>query len=342
MSAASIFYQDATRAWGMLEGEALQTLRRLPGGCVDALIVDPPYGIDFHGEAWDGTDILAATRTEVDELPHGEAFERWNALWASECLRVMKPGAHMAAFGSPRTFHRLVAGAEDAGLEVRDQLLWVFAQGMPKSGLLDGGLGSTLKPAFEPIMLARRPFAGALRENVAQHGTGALNIGAARIPRAGGETGYWPATITASHSSGCTSTACDQECPVALLDETSEGKPLSRLFYCAKASRSEREAGCESLPPRPVQIYTGKHHPRRLVHNVHPTVKPLELMRWLVRLITPAGGLLLDPFAGSGSTGAAAVLEGRRFLGIERESDYVDIACARITHWAKQAGESSR
>ena len=212
---------------------------------------------------------------------------------------------------------------------------------MPKSRLLEGGLASTLKPAFEPILLARRPFAGALTENVGKHGTGALNIGAARIPRASGETGYWPATITASHCSGCTSQACDPTCPVALLDETGDGKPLSRLFYCAKASRSERDAGCESLPPRPVQIYTGKHHPRRLVRNVHPTVKPLDLMRWLVRLLTPAGGLLLDPFAGSGSTGAAAVLERRRFLGIEREGQSVDIACARITHWAKQAGEGS-
>ena len=343
MSATTpVFYQDATRAWGYLEGEALQVLRRLPDCCVDAVIVDPPYGIGFHGESWDGTDILAATSTQSGRLPPGEAFERWNALWARECLRVMKPGAHLAAFGSPRTFHRLVAGVEDAGLEVRDQLLWVFAQGMPKSGLLDGGLGSTLKPAFEPILLARRPLTGALAENLGRHKTGALNIDAARIPRADSETGYWPATITASHATECTSEDCNPACPVALLDDTSEGKPLSRLFYCAKASRQEREAGCESLPPRPVQIYTGKHHPRRLVRNVHPTVKPLDLMRWLVRLVTPAGGLVLDAFAGSGSTGGAAVLEHRRFLGIEREGDYVDIACARITHWAKQAGESSR
>jgi DNA modification methylase len=77
----------------------------------------------------------------------------------------------------------------------------------------------------------------------------------------------------------------------------------------------------------------------RVLRNIHPTVKPLELMRWLVRLITPPGGLVLDPFTGSGSTGAAAVLEGRLFLGIEREGKYVDIACARLTHWAHQAGE---
>ncbi len=247
----------------------------------------------------------------------------------------------MAAFGSPRTFHRLVAGVEDAGLEVRDQLLWVFAGGMPKSRLLDGGISSGLKPAFEPILLARRPFAGSLTENVGRHGTGALNIDAARVPRADYGTGYWPATITASHASECTSAACNPACPVLALDDMCEGKPLSRLFYCAKATRAERDAGCELLPLQPVQIYTGKHHLAPLVRNIHPTVKPLDLMRWLVRLITPPGGLVLDAFAGSGSTGAAAVLEHRRFLGIEREGEFVDIACARLTHWAKQAGGGS-
>lgn len=86
-----------------------------------------------------------------------------------------------------------------------------------------------------------------------------------------------------------------------------------------------------------MQIFTGKHHPARLVRNLHPTVKPLALMRWLIRLAVPEGGVVLDPFTGSGSTGAAAMLEGRRFLGIEREGDYVDIACARLAHWARHA-----
>jgi DNA modification methylase len=335
------FYRDASDSWGILEGEALQLLRRLPDQCVDALVGDPPYGINFHGEAWDGADILAAGRTSTEATPPGEAFERWNALWAHECLRVMKPGAHVAAFGSPRTFHRLVAGVEDAGFEVRDQLLWLFSQGMPKSRLLEGGLGSTLKPTFEPILLARRPFAGTLAKNLSTHGSGALNIDAARIARADGARGYWPATITASHTTSCTGEGCAPGCPVRLVDDQSDGRPLSRLFHCAKATRAEREAGCEGLPPRALQVYRGKHHRRQLVCNVHPTVKPLELMRWLVRLIAPPGGLVLDPFAGSGSTGAAAVLEGRRFLGIERDGEYVDIACARLTHWAKQAGEES-
>ena len=125
--------------------------------------------------------------------------------------------------------------------------------------------------------------------------------------------------------------SCQPDCPVGFIPA-----PHGRLFFCAKATRAEREAGCERLPQRRVQIYTGKHHPARIVHNVHPTVKPIDLMRWLVRLAAPPGGCVLDPFTGSGTTAIAAVLEGRTFLGIEREPEYIDIACARITHWAKE------
>jgi site-specific DNA-methyltransferase (adenine-specific) len=116
---------------------------------------------------------------------------------------------------------------------------------------------------------------------------------------------------------------------------------LSRLFFCAKATRAEREAGLERFPLYSSQLYTGTGRPARVRANIHPTVKPLALMQWLVRLVTPVGGTVLDPFTGSGSTGAAAVLEGRRFLGIEREPEYVDIACARLTHWAHQARDRS-
>jgi site-specific DNA-methyltransferase (adenine-specific) len=125
------------------------------------------------------------------------------------------------------------------------------------------------------------------------------------------------------------------DCPVRLLEHDGP----SRLFYCAKATRAEREAGCGQLPTRLVRIYNGHHHPPRLVANLHPTVKPLSLMRWLVRLVTPPAGLVLDPFTGSGSTGVAAVLEDRMFMGIERESAYVEVACARLTHWAATAAQ---
>lgn len=327
-------YEDATGRWGLIEGDALALLAKLPASSVDAIVTDPPYAIGFHHEAWDGADIHRAVAGD-ERLSNGEAFERWTTQWAAQCRRVLKPGGHILAFSAPRMTHRLVSGVEDAGLEVRDQLLWLNAQGVPKSRRLPGGLGTTLKPAYEPILLARAPLEGRVADNLDASGTGALNIDAARITSPETATEYWPANVVLSHAPTCSDAACVADCPVPLLDTS-----VSRLFFCAKATRREREAGCEMLPERSVQVYTGKHHPPRLVRNTHPTVKPLELMRWLVRLITPPGGLVLDPFTGSGTTGIAAVLEDRLFLGIEREPQYVDIACARMTHWARETRES--
>jgi DNA modification methylase len=329
-SPALTLYDDLTETWGLIEADAFKALARLPENSIDCVVTDPPYGIGFHDEPWDGVDIRSAVAGGA-RISASEAFERWTALWASECLRVLKPGGHLLAFSAPRTFHRLVCGVEDAGLQVRDQLLWLHAQGMPKSRRLPGGVGTTLKPAYEPIVLARKPFVGRVDDNLEALGTGALNIDAARIERDGSNGGYWPAHVALSHADACTSESCSTDCAVQMLDPS-----VSRLFFCAKAARPEREAGCEALPERSVQIYTGKHHPARLVRNRHPTVKPVELMRWLVKLAAPQGGVVLDPFAGSGTTGIAAVLEDRPFLGIEREAEYVDIACARITHWAKE------
>lgn len=322
-------YSDNTDAWRLIEGDALPVFPLLDDS-LDAVVTDPPYALALGGADWDsfGGGGLAA----------GEAFERWTARWAAECLRVLKPGGHLLAFGAPRTFHRLVAGVEDAGLDVRDQLLWLFAQGLPKSHRLPGGLGSTtLKPAYEPILLARKPLDGRTIDNLELYGTGALNIEATRI----GEAGYWPPHLALAHADACEESSCAPDCPAGMVDAARPDLLPSRLFFCAKATRAEREAGCEQLPRQEVALYTGKRHSPRLVRNLHPTVKPLELMRWLVRLVTPPGGLVLDPFCGSGSTGAAAVLEGRRFLGIEREAEYVDVACARLTHWAHRAERES-
>jgi DNA modification methylase len=318
-------YSDDTEQWRLIEADALMTLAKLPDACVDAIVCDPPYSLALGGEAWD--------RFGGGGLASPEAFERWTAKWAAECLRLLKPGGHLLAFGAPRTFHRLVAGIEDAGLQVRDQVLWIYAQGLPKSHKLPGGRGSLLKPAYEPVLLARKPLEGRTIDNVERFGTGALNIDATRI----GEAQYWPAHLALSHSPKCLDGSCASGCPVRLLDRQREN--LSGLFFCAKAPRREREAGCEQLPLRSVQLYTGKRHSPRLVRNLHPTVKPVSLMRWLVKLVTPPGGLVLDPFAGSGSTGIAAVMEDRGFLGLEREPSYVDIACARLTHWAAVAAQ---
>jgi DNA modification methylase len=319
-------YEDDTQRWGLFEADALMLLVKLPDACIDCIVTDPPYGIGIGGKAWDGTDIRKAASSGGERLSAGKALECWTRVWAAECRRVLKPGGHLLAFGAPRTFHRLVAGIEDSGLEVRDQLLWLYGSGLPKSRRMPGGLGTALKPAYEPVVLARAPLIGTVARNLETWGTGALNIEAARI----GPAGYWPANVLLSHG---------PDCPVQILDRPGTGP--SRLCYCAKASREEREAGCVQLPVRPTQLYTGRSHPPRMRRNTHPTVKPIALMRWLVRLATPPGGLVLDPFTGSGSTGAAAVLEGRQFLGVEREPEYVDIACARLTHWAHQARESA-
>jgi site-specific DNA-methyltransferase (adenine-specific) len=320
-------YSDATDRWRLIEGDALTLLAKLPASSIDCVVTDPPYGIGFHGESWDGAGKAGR------QLAGGAAFAAWTRSWAAECLRVLKPGGHLLAFGSPKTFHRLTSGVEDAGLELRDVLMWVYAQGAPKTRKLPGGRAAMLKPAYEPILLARKALAGTTLLNLEAWGTGVLNVEASRV------NGYWPAHLALSHAPGCTETGCNSECPAGLLDAAHPSLRPSRLFFCAKATKREREAGGGELPLQSDQLYSRPEV--RLRRNIHPTVKPIDLMRWLVRLITPPDGVVLDPFTGSGSTGAAALLEGRRFLGIEREPGYVDIACARLTHWAHQARDES-
>jgi DNA modification methylase len=290
-------------------------------------VTDPPYGIGFHGESWDGAGKAGRP------LGDGEAFASWTRAWAAECQRVLKPGGHLLAFGAPRTVHRLTSGVEDAGLQLRDVLMWVYAQGAPKARKLPEGVSAMLKPAYEPILLARTPLGGTTPRNLGEWGTGALNTESARV------NGYWPAHLALSHAPGCTETRCTSECPAGLLDAAHPELRPSRLFFCAKASKREREAGCGELPLQSDLLYS--RPAARLRRNIHPTVKPVSLMRWLVALVTPPGGVVLDPFAGSASTGIAAVMEDRLFLGIEREARYIDIACARLTHWAHQAKDHS-
>lgn len=323
----------------LLLGDCLARLKELPDNSVDAVVTDPPYGLSFMGKKWD-YDVPA---TEV---------------WA-ECLRVLKPGGHLLAFAGTRTQHRMAVRIEDAGFEIRDMIAWVYGSGFPKSHNLQGdwqGWGTALKPALEPITVARKPLIGTVAENVLAHGTGALNIDGCRVPGAlegdpnrfrktdGGEfvakfdnapvvrsDGRWPANLIHDGS----------EEVLARFPEGSFNKPVerksdnpqntiygaglgvgksgsvraafgdtgsaARFFYCAKASKADRGA-----------------------ENVHPTVKPTNLMRYLCRLVTPPDGVVLDPFMGSGSTGKAALLEGFQFIGIEREVEYLKIARARI------------
>ena len=370
-------------AWRVVTGDCLDVLATLEPDSVDACVTDPPYGISFMGREWDtftpatvekmrtpkafgadevnpnlrgrtgwaGSAAIAYDRSAAASLK----FEAWTQQWAEAVLRVLKPGAHAVVCASPRMGHRVTCGLEDAGFEIRDSLLWLTGQGFPKSLNLPGGLGTGLKPGYESIILARKPLGGrTVAQCVAEYGTGALNIDGCRLqggkpwstnggqgPKTRGIYGHMRNIPQSMHDLGRwpPNVALDEDA-AAMLD--AEGG-TSRFFYCPKASRDERERGCEDLPRKTAGDATdrqdgsaGLNSPRagasrtHGARNVHPTVKPVALMRWLVRLVTPPGGLVLDPFAGSGTTGIACVQEQMRFLGIEREAEYVPIAAARI------------
>lgn len=343
------------RRWQIKHADCFAALPKLDADSVDAIITDPPYGIGVNGMAWDRPAKLDPARVpgkrRRSTTNPNEAFQEFSREWSSAALHALKPGGHLAAFAAPRTAHRLACGLEEAGFELRDVLMWIQGQGYPATRVLPNGRGTGLKPAYEPIILARKPLDGTLDHTLAAHGTGALNIDACRIDLSpqdctgegrshkralsASERGRWPANLLLSHGRKCTRSRCERDCPIELLGER------HRFFYAAKAPRRERDAGCEQLPRRVVQTFKIGAKNEQLckanpVANIHPTVKPLDLMRWLVRLIAPPGGLVLDPFTGSGSTGAAAVHEGARFLGIEREGEYIPIARARIKHWARR------
>lgn len=349
-------------------GDCLDVMRTLEPNSVDSIVTDPPYGIGFMGKDWD------------HEVP-GEAF------WL-EMLRVAKPGAYLAAFGGTRRFHRMACAIEDAGWEIRDTLMWVYGSGFPKSKNLGGGRGTALKPAWEPIVLARKPPSESnMTANVLRFGTGGLNIDMCRVGDDG--NGRWPANLVHDGSDEVIAAFPDAPGQIAAASKNEQARKTqncygtmrrgrgqetsgesdndgvvgfkmkpgarrldsgsaARFFYCAKASKRDREDGLADLPERhfgisgaaSVAAERGEHYDNgdgggmnrvKLRRNIHPTVKPTELMRWLCRLVTPQGGLVLDPFAGSGSTGRGAVLEGFRFIGCELSSDYAAIAEARIS-----------
>lgn len=342
------------RTWGLVHADALAFLSLLPNQSVDAVVTDPPYGIGFKGSEWDG-----------GWLSDPEGFSAFTHAWAREVRRILKPGGYVAAFGATRTMHRAIAGIEDAGLEIRDQVLWLYGSGAPKSRRMDFGLGTGLKPSYEPIVLARAPLQRGLTTtaNLERHGVGALDIASTGAPRPRDERGdgrsgpdgrgdsFWPANVGFSHPADCEPTNCSPRCPAVLIDRVARAeqhpgsKPLSRLFYAAKASPGEREAGLDHLPRGRAEIFSAPGASSRAPRpkaNSHPTVKPLSVMRWLVRLVAPPGGLVLDPFTGSGSTGCAALLEGRQFIGLERDGQYLPIARARLAHWQRVASNGDR
>jgi DNA modification methylase len=433
----------------VIQGNNIDTLKQYPDNHFDAIVTDPPYGIEFLAKEWD---------------KNTGAVETW-----AECFRVLKPGGYLLAFSAARTYHNLATNIEGVGFEIRDQLMWLYASGFPKAqdigkaiqrrqgvekyqtekgtnayphttknqkmvvGSVTAddykkekthpvptspeakqweGWKTALKPAHEPIVMARKPFKGSTIDNVLTHGVGALNIDATRVPyvdqkdmegaglnwnKTGYETGgprfigsgeeNKPMAKPEEKGTGA-GTRIDTQgrFPSNVLGEV-EG--YQKFFYCPKVSRAERHCGFEA-PPDPLANYSQgdvKNHPlwdpsigtnlQRLKHKIlehnkdlgkksldhiptnpegiydidkgnyigskrqqansagnnHPTVKPVALMKYLVTLVTPPGGKILDPFCGSGSTGMAAVELDYDFTGCELDPDYVNIAETRITAW---------
>jgi site-specific DNA-methyltransferase (adenine-specific) len=375
----------------LLKGNCLETLKTLENASVDSIVTDPPYELGFMGKAWDNSGIAYSAE-----------------LWA-ECLRVLKPGGHLLAFSGSRTYHRMAVAIEDSGFEIRDQIMWLYGSGFPKSlnvskamdkaaGALEHegtgflvagdyngrdlkgppakgyvppapstpeaqqwqGWGTALKPAHEPIVVARKPVEGTVVNNVLTYGTGALNIDGSRVSANGDnlEGGKKGGTDNEIYSKGLgdssgRSSELDGRWPANVIhdgsDEVLAGFPITksgsgnknvgnrqgifgnfgagngegiggdegsaaRFFYCSKASKAERNAGLEGP-------------------NAHPTVKPLALMRYLVKLVTPPNGVVLDPFLGSGTTAMAAVMEGFEWVGCEMTEDYWPIIESRV-EWA--------
>ena len=323
----------------LLLGDCRDSMRAMDAESIDAIVSDPPYGLSFMGKGWD----------------HGVPGQDF---WI-EALRVAKPGAHLLAFGGTRTFHRLVVAIEDAGWEIRDCLMWVYGSGFPKSLNIGGGWGTALKPAYEPIIMARKPLIGTVAANVLRHGTGAINVDGCRIATGAGDNTarVWRDTPSAGkgsthigqavHHVGSTSGGNHLgRWPANVLhdgsDEVTALMPdAARFFYCAKASKADRDEGCDGLEAHKQDETRndgdpGGDNPRNRGagerNNHHPTVKPTDLMRYLCRLVTPPSGTVLDPFMGSGSTGKAATLEGFSFVGCELQPEYMAIAEARIRH----------
>lgn len=373
----------------IINDDCLIALDKLEENSIDSIITDPPYELNFMNKGWDNAGVSFNKET-------------WQ-----KCLRVLKPGGYLLAFGGSRTFHRIACAIEDAGFEIRDTIMWLYGSGFPKSmniglaidkkngvdnrigNIVKGvgsnntnsmkefaseyeerkaqnewsGWGTCLKPSFEPIIMARKPFKGSCIDNVIKWGVGGINIDECRvgneeIKTQGGNKfpnlyGNYNEVIESFHNGrfpANTILTYDQ----ITFDEVCGGFPkdnknnsATRYFYCAKASKKDRDEGLEEFGQQKVNDGRKKdadnafQRGATLRHNIHPTVKPTELMQYLIRLVTPNNSTILDPFMGSGSTGKAAMYENKeknknyKFIGIEMNKEYCKIAEARIKYAAE-------
>jgi len=400
-------------------GDNREMLKNFADNSIDSVVTDPPYELGFMGKSWDATGVAYSVE-----------------LW-QEVMRVLKPGGHLLAFSGSRTYHRMAVAIEDAGFEIRDQIMWIYGSGFPKSHDVSKGIdksagaerevvgetikgaqtestgrygawgdgitptapataeakqwqgwGTALKPAHEPIVVARKPLIGTVAANVLTYGTGGLNIDGTRVgtekittngkgamsgdtpivPQSKnfiGEThtGRWPANVIHDGSDEVVELFPTNaggghwaKTKVTGYGEFGGGKSeyfgqgekdgkgsAARFFYCAKASKRDRNEGLDGFEVKSASEMVerkpdsdGMKSPRAGAgrtsgaQNHHPTVKPTDLMRYLCRLVTPPGGIVLDPFMGSGSTGKAAMYEGFEFIGIELTDEYLPIAKTRI------------
>lgn len=411
-------------------------MRTMDADSVDAVVTDPPYGISFMGKGWDyavpgvefwqeayrvlkpGAYLLAFGGTRM--------FHRMAVAIEDAGFEIRDTLSWLYGSGFPKSHdvgkaidkaagadREVIGPSRSNGLAMKpgkSTFVGEFLGERPKAPDITApttdaakqwdGWGTALKPAWEPIIVARKPLEGTVANNVLTHGTGAINVDACRIgtngeaypinrfddgakPFGGGAghaytshqhtAGRWPANVVLDEVAA---ELLDQQSEVQRSrkayrggsgwkaldysgrDDLTPGQMTnnqgyedtggaSRFFYTAKASRRERNAGLEGMPERvsggmagtaDQTLLTGSGNIRNnLSTNPHPTVKPISLMRWLVRLVTPPGGIVLDPFAGSGTTGCAAALEGFEFIGIEQSAEYVEIAERRIAHWRSQS-----
>lgn len=404
-------------------GDCLNQMRILDKASIDSIVTDPPYGLSFMGKGWDhgvpGVEFWAEALRVAKPGAHLLAFGGTRTYHRLACA-IEDAGWEirdcvMWVYGSGFPKSHDVSKAIDKAAGAEREVVWhdpsryrrdndsnnAYAAHCGQAGNITApatpeaqqwsGWGTALKPAWEPIIVARKPLVGTVAENVLAHGTGGINVDGCRVATDelkgkvynnnntgwkctsapstvhGNDTGRWPANLIHDGSdevvglfpvTGAAKTGMRQPngkhgtasfgdyagMPRRVSGHDDNGGSAARFFYCAKASKADRDEGCEGLPQTIKQsvAHGDKRHgtlpytnePREMKPrprgNHHPTVKPTALMRYLCRLVTPPGGTVLDPFCGSGSTGKAAILEGFRFIGIEREAEYVEIAKARV------------